>query len=86
MALRGAWMGALLLVPVALAQQGGSEQDPLDSGLIEETGQRLIQLDVSFSPKKKSAAESIPEQIPLQYLDGRKPLNSKSQPRARARR
>jgi VWFA-related protein len=58
---------ALLLSVAAAAQQDASGTDPLDSGLIEETGQRLIQLGVSFSPKKDKSDEPIPDLSPADF-------------------
>ena len=54
----------LLLVPQAQAQQDDAGQEPIESGIVERTGQRLVQLDVSFAPRKKSTEDVVPELTP----------------------
>jgi VWFA-related protein len=45
----------------AVAQDATERTEPMDSGLVEQTEQRLIQLDVSLTPKKKRSGLPIPE-------------------------
>jgi VWFA-related protein len=62
-ALALAWTGAL-----SLAQEDDAQQPPpLDIDLVERTGRRLVQLDVSLTPKKKNAALAIPELAPADF-------------------
>jgi VWFA-related protein len=52
----------LLLAAASLvAQEADREQEPIESGLVEYAERRLIQLDVSFTPKKKAAGHPFPE-------------------------
>jgi VWFA-related protein len=57
----------LLIAPLVLAQQHDPEQEPIESGIVERTRQRLVQLDVSFSPKKKAAGATVPELTPADF-------------------
>jgi hypothetical protein len=50
----------LLALP-AWAQDAKRPQEPLDTGLVEQAGERLIQLDVSFVPKTRGVDPTVPE-------------------------
>jgi VWFA-related protein len=64
--LRG--LGVLLLAaPPVIAQVEDREQEPIESGVVEYAERRLIQLDVSFTPKKKAADEPFPELSPEDF-------------------
>ncbi|MBW2465306.1 MAG: hypothetical protein JRH11_26900, partial [Deltaproteobacteria bacterium] len=52
---------------LAVAQDATERTPPRDSGLVEQTEERLIQLDVSFTPKKKRAGLPIPELEPEDF-------------------
>jgi VWFA-related protein len=57
----------LLFTPLVLAQQDESGQEPIETGIVERTGRRLVQLDVSFSPKEKAAAAAVLELTPEDF-------------------
>lgn len=57
----------LLAAPLVVAQEENREQEPIESGLVEYAERRLIQLDVSFTPKKKAADQPFPELGPEDF-------------------
>ncbi len=57
----------ILLVPLALAQEAERMEEPVASGMVESAERRLIQLDVSFTPKKKDVGLIVPELGPQDF-------------------
>jgi VWFA-related protein len=56
-----------LIAPLVFGQHGDAGQEPIETGIVERTGQRLIQLDVSFLPKKNADASTVPELTPEDF-------------------
>ena len=64
---RGRVLALLLAAAVSGPLPRAQSEPPLETGLVERAGERLIQLDVSFIPKKKGDATALPTLLPEDF-------------------